>query len=112
MVGLAGAETHAIERALRPLKRGSRRQHDRHDDGFGADGGVSGARGMSTLHPHAHTLAACTLIPPGARIVIWNRKFRLLNADGTIGPVPFTLSRKASFAAAELAAEYQLGKSE
>ena len=48
---------------------------------------------------------------PGARIIIHDRKFRLLHDDGTIGPVPFKLSRKASFAAAELAAEYQLGKS-
>jgi len=49
---------------------------------------------------------------PGARIIIHDRKFRLLQADGTIEPVPFKLSRKASFAAAELAAEYQLGRSE
>ena len=48
---------------------------------------------------------------PGARVIIHDRKFRLLHDDGTIGPVPFKLSRKASFAAAELAAEYQLGKS-
>ncbi len=67
---------------------------------------------MSALHPHADAFAARTLIPPGARIIIHDRKFRLLQADGTIEPVPFKLSRKASFAAAELAAEYQLGRSE
>ena len=44
------------------------------------------------------------------RIIIFAKKFRLLNGDGSLAELPFTLSRKASFTAAEQASEYQLGK--
>ena len=45
-----------------------------------------------------------------SRIIIFAKKFRLIKDDGSLGDLPFTLSRKASFTAAELASEYQLGK--
>jgi len=96
----------------RRLRKGSGTPGQARGDGGGLDGDACEADCGSLPIAALPSAAFDPADPfPGARIIIHDRKFRLLHDDGRIGPVPFKLSRKASFAAAELAAEYQLGKS-
>jgi len=96
----------------RRLRKGSGTPDQVRGDGGGLYGETSAVPSYERVIAALPSAAFDPADPfPGARIIIHDRKFRLLHDDGRIGPVPFKLSRKASFAAAELAAEYQLGKS-